>query len=105
MATILASTSGIIGGAPARSVQSADNLSKRTEQQAASLEETAACAEEITATIKKTAQNAKEDQHDRHDRKIRRPKTGGQVVETANSCYGRDRAVLEEDHRHHRRYR
>jgi methyl-accepting chemotaxis protein len=39
--------------------QAADNLSKRTEQQAASLEETAAALDEITATVRKTAEGAK----------------------------------------------
>jgi methyl-accepting chemotaxis protein len=38
--------------------QAADDLSKRTEQQAASLEETAAALEEITATVRKTADGA-----------------------------------------------
>ncbi|WP_407722184.1 PAS domain-containing methyl-accepting chemotaxis protein [Neorhizobium petrolearium] len=37
-----------------------DDLSKRTEQQAASLEETAAALEEITATVKKTAEGARQ---------------------------------------------
>jgi methyl-accepting chemotaxis protein len=36
----------------------ADDLSKRTEQQAASLEETAAALDEITATVRKTAEGA-----------------------------------------------
>jgi methyl-accepting chemotaxis protein len=39
--------------------QAADNLSKRTEQQAASLEETAAALDEITATVRKTAEGAR----------------------------------------------
>ena len=38
--------------------QAADDLSRRTEQQAASLEETAAALDEITATVKKTAEGA-----------------------------------------------
>ncbi len=38
--------------------QASDDLSKRTEQQAASLEETAAALDEITATVKKTADGA-----------------------------------------------
>ena len=38
--------------------QAADDLSKRTEQQAASLEETAAALDEITATVRKTAEGA-----------------------------------------------
>lgn len=37
-----------------------DDLSKRTEQQAASLEETASALEEITATVKKTAEGARQ---------------------------------------------
>lgn len=43
----------------AREIESAsDDLSRRTENQAASLEQTAAAFEEITATLKTTAQNA-----------------------------------------------
>jgi methyl-accepting chemotaxis protein len=38
--------------------QAADDLSKRTEQQAASLEQTAAALDEITATVRKTAEGA-----------------------------------------------
>jgi methyl-accepting chemotaxis protein len=38
--------------------QASDDLSKRTEQQAASLEETAAALDQITATVKKTADGA-----------------------------------------------
>jgi methyl-accepting chemotaxis protein len=38
--------------------QASDGLSKRTEQQAASLEETAAALDQITATVKKTAEGA-----------------------------------------------
>ncbi len=37
----------------------ADDLSRRTEQQAASLEQTAAALDEITATVRKTAEGAK----------------------------------------------
>jgi methyl-accepting chemotaxis protein len=40
--------------------QAADDLSRRTEQQAATLEETAAALEEITATVKKTAEGAQQ---------------------------------------------
>ncbi|WP_068879267.1 globin-coupled sensor protein [Phenylobacterium sp. CCH12-B4] len=38
----------------------ADNLSRRTEQQAASLEETAAALEEITAAVRKSAESAQD---------------------------------------------
>ena len=40
--------------------QAADDLSRRTEQQAASLEETAAALDEITATVKRTAEGARQ---------------------------------------------
>jgi methyl-accepting chemotaxis protein len=40
--------------------QAADNLSRRTEQQAASLEETAAALDQITATVKRTAEGAEQ---------------------------------------------
>ena len=40
--------------------QAADDLSRRTEQQAASLEETAAALDQITATVNKTAEGARQ---------------------------------------------
>ena len=40
--------------------KASDDLSRRTEQQAASLEETAAALEQITATVRKTAEDANE---------------------------------------------
>jgi len=59
MKSVLSGTEDIGVGANEIS-QAADDLSRRTEQQAASLEQTAAALEEITATVKMTAQNAKE---------------------------------------------
>ena len=44
--------------APTRISAAADDLSKRTEQQAASLEETAAALDQITATVRKTSEGA-----------------------------------------------
>lgn len=86
MQTVLTSTGGISTGAGEIS-QAADDLSRRTEQQAASLEETAAALEEITATVKKTAQNAKE-----ASAIVTTAKTaaeeGGRVVETAITAMG-----------------
>ena len=59
MTAILASTNGVGGGA--REIASAStDLSHRTEQQAASLEETAAALDEITATVKRSAEGAKQ---------------------------------------------
>jgi methyl-accepting chemotaxis protein len=54
-----ASTSGIGNGAN-EIAQASDDLSRRTEQQAASLEETAAALDQITATVKKTASGARQ---------------------------------------------
>jgi methyl-accepting chemotaxis protein len=59
MKVIAANTQGIRGGGEEIS-QAADDLSRRTEQQAASLEETAAALDQITATVKKTAEGANE---------------------------------------------
>jgi len=57
MKTVVGSTSAIRSGAGEITV-AADDLSRRTEQQAASLEQTAAALDQITATVKKTAQGA-----------------------------------------------
>ncbi len=58
MASIVRTTHGIKSGTGEIS-QAADDLSKRTEQQAASLEETAAALDQITATVRKTAEGAR----------------------------------------------
>ena len=54
----IAGDSGSIDFGTTEIAEAADNLSKRTEQQAASLEETAAALEQITATVKKTSEGA-----------------------------------------------
>jgi methyl-accepting chemotaxis protein len=59
MKAIVVNAGGIRSGAGEIS-QAADDLSRRTEQQAASLEETAAALDEITATVRKTADGAKQ---------------------------------------------
>jgi methyl-accepting chemotaxis protein len=60
----------------------ADDLSRRTEQQAAGLEETAAALDEIVATVRRTAQGTNE--ADRTVQAARRDaETGGEVVERA----------------------
>ncbi len=61
--------------------QASDDLSRRTEQQAASLEETAAALDEITATVRKTAEGAKE---------------ARQVVATAKTDAARSGEVVKE---------
>jgi len=57
MATILGRSQSLRASG-AEINQASSDLSKRTEQQAASLEETAAALDEITATVKKTADGA-----------------------------------------------
>ncbi len=57
MKVIAGNTHGIRSGSAEISMSVGD-LSKRTEQQAASLEETAAALDEITATVRKTAEGA-----------------------------------------------
>ena len=59
MKTIAVNAGGIRSGAGEVS-QASDDLSRRTEQQAASLEETAAALDQITATVRKTAEGAKQ---------------------------------------------
>ena len=57
MKVIRSTTGGIQTGASEIS-QASDDLSKRTEQQAATLEETAAALDHITATVRKTAEGS-----------------------------------------------
>jgi methyl-accepting chemotaxis protein len=57
MMSVAANTHAIRSGSTEIAV-AADDLSRRTEQQAASLEETAAALGEITATVRRTAQGA-----------------------------------------------
>jgi methyl-accepting chemotaxis protein len=59
MKTVVGRTHGLRSGG-LEITQASDDLSKRTEQQAASLEETAAALDQITATVKKTAEGAVE---------------------------------------------
>jgi methyl-accepting chemotaxis protein len=55
--TVISRTEGLRSGST-EITHASDDLSKRTEQQAASLEETAAALDQITATVKKTADGA-----------------------------------------------
>jgi len=59
MGAIAAATSGVGAGADEIAGASGD-LSRRTEQQAASLEETAAALDEITATVKRSSEGARQ---------------------------------------------
>jgi methyl-accepting chemotaxis protein len=57
VSTVAGNTLGIRAGS-GEIAKAADDLSRRTEQQAASLEETAAALDEITATVNRTAEGA-----------------------------------------------
>ena len=59
MQAIAGNVGGIRSGT-SEITQAADDLSRRTEQQAASLEQTAAALDEITATVRRTAEGAKQ---------------------------------------------
>lgn len=56
----VAATTGAIGSSAQEMAEASDDLSRRTEQQAAGLEETAAALDEITATVKTTADGARQ---------------------------------------------
>ncbi|THV23178.1 methyl-accepting chemotaxis protein [Peteryoungia ipomoeae] len=74
-----------IDGGAAEIRSSADNLARRTEQQAASVEQTAAALEEITTTVKDSARRAEE-----VGQLVSRARTGaeksGEIVERAVSA-------------------
>ncbi len=59
LAAVSASSTSV-GGGSAEIAAASDDLSRRTEQQAASLEETAAALDQITATVKRSADGAKQ---------------------------------------------
>ncbi len=86
MKVIIANVQGIRSGADEIS-HAADDLSKRTEQQAASLEETAAALDEITATVKKTADGARQANSVVGDTKGEAERSG-EVVRKAVSAMG-----------------
>ena len=58
----VAGAAGAIRSGTGEITAAADDLSRRTERQAANLEETAAALDEITATVRKTAEGAREAQ-------------------------------------------
>ncbi len=59
MSAVVSNTDGIRNGAD-EIAHASDDLSRRTEQQAASLEQTAAALDELTATVKKSAEGARQ---------------------------------------------
>jgi methyl-accepting chemotaxis protein len=59
LATIADATSGLLGGS-GEIIAAIGNMARRTEQQAATLEETAAALDQVTATVRSTASGAAE---------------------------------------------
>jgi methyl-accepting chemotaxis protein len=78
---------GMIHGGAREITDAADDLSRRTEQQAASLEETAAALDEITSTVRQTAEGA-----DRARAVVKRARdaaeTSGDIVDQAVGAMG-----------------
>ena len=68
--------------------QASDDLSRRTEQQAASLEETAAALDQITATVRSTAEGASEARNVVVGRKTDAERSGEVVRETVRRWAG-----------------
>ena len=83
---IVANTSGLQSGA-GEITQAADDLSRRTEQQAASLEQTAAALDEITATVRATAEGA-EQARSLVTRTMQDAERSGAVVQEAVTAMG-----------------
>jgi len=94
MAAVAASTTSVDGGASEIAIAS-DDLSRRTEQQAASLEETAAALDEITATVKRSAQGARQVSTAASEARADAEKSG-EVVQQAVSAMGEIEASAKE---------
>lgn len=87
MTSIAANTQGVRSGA-SEITQASDNLARRTEQQAANLEETAAALDQITATVGKTAESAKEARQVVSTAKTDAERSGEVVAETVSAMAG-----------------
>jgi methyl-accepting chemotaxis protein len=104
MAGIAETTQGVRASA-GEMTQVADDVSRRTEQQAASLEETAAALDHITATVRKTAENAAaardtvrvaKDQADRSHRVVRDTVGAMNGIEASSRQIGTIIGVIDE---------
>jgi methyl-accepting chemotaxis protein len=87
MKAIAANTHGVRSGA-GEITQASDDLSRRTEQQAASLEETAAALDQITATVRRTAENANNARSEVAAAKSDAERSGQVVRETVTAMTG-----------------
>jgi len=86
MAVISGNTASITTGV-GEITQASDDLSRRTEHQAASLEETAAALDEITATVRKTAEGAQQ-AHEVVRKAMADAEKSGEVVDQAVAAMG-----------------
>jgi methyl-accepting chemotaxis protein len=87
MTAVLASTHGVRAGA-SEIAQASEDLSRRTEQQAASLEQTAAALGEITATVRRSAENTKSARDLVAAAKANADQSGAVVRETVSAMGG-----------------
>jgi methyl-accepting chemotaxis protein len=94
MKMVVGRTAGLHAGG-VEIAQASDGLSKRTEQQAASLEETAAALDQITATVKKTAEGALHARKVVFDATAETEKSGQVVKDAVGAMTG-----IEESARH-----
>jgi methyl-accepting chemotaxis protein len=91
MSAVSGNTQAIRAGAGEIST-AADDLSRRTEHQASSLEETAAALEQITVTVKKTAEGAKHARDIVSAAKVDADKSGEVVREATAAMTGIDKS-------------
>jgi methyl-accepting chemotaxis protein len=87
MKAIATNAQGVQGGA-GEITQASDDLSRRTEQQAASLEETAAALDQITATVRRTAEVANEARDLVSTSKVDAERSGAVVRDTVQAMSG-----------------
>ena len=87
MQSIATNAQGVQGGA-GEITQASDDLSRRTEQQAASLEETAAALDQITATVRRTAEVANEARDLVSTSKVDAERSGVVVRDTVQAMSG-----------------
>ena len=87
MRAIAGNTQGVRSGA-GEITQASDDLSRRTEQQAASLEETAAALDQITATVRRSAANAGDARNTVSAAKTDAERSGAVVRDTVTAMTG-----------------
>ncbi len=86
--SFIIANSGVIGTGTNEIAQAADDLSHRTERQAASLEETAAALDEITATVKRTAEGSAQAQTIVSSARADAERSGGIVAQAIEAMSG-----------------